>query len=100
MNEELTRLSKWFKAMHKAQGRGGGKYLADALDLPSSTITKLANGKTNFDLKTIRTIALLQTSKDEQYNKSSLNWEYAEDGFIIRGRQVGKKEIVTWTLKK
>ena len=96
MEKELKLLNAWFGAMHKAHGRGGNKYLADKLNLPPTTITKLINGKTSFDVKTCRTIALLQASKDIYYKSCKLLWEHTEDGFTIRGRLKDNEIYLTW----
>ena len=97
MEKEIQLLNVWFSAMHKAHGRGGNKYLADKLNLPNTTITKLINGGTKFDLKTVRTIALLQSSKDEYYSNCKLMWEHSENGFIIRGREKNNEIVLTWS---
>lgn len=95
MNEEQT-LRHWLKCMSEAAGYGGGKYIAERLDMPAATISKLLKGKTKFDIKTIRAVAMLQASKDAFYPTCPIKWEHTSGPYIFRCRINGVEEIITW----
>jgi hypothetical protein len=98
MSEEES-LRYWMKCMSEAAGYGGGKYISERLDMPQTTVSKLLSGKTKFDVKTIRAIAMLQASKDTFYQTCPIKWEHTAGPYVFRCRINGVEEIITWQKK-
>jgi hypothetical protein len=97
---ETDTLSKWFKACYSVIGRGAGTYFWERVKLPQPISSRLASGKTSFDDKTLRTLALVLSSRDINFAHLPLVWEREKSGYVFRSRLDNTTEVITWELKK
>lgn len=89
----------WIRSITKSLGRGGHTHVAGALGISKSHLSKIMTRKSGFDDKTLRAMAWILSSKDENYLKYPIEKEQRVGSFIFRTRTVSDKEkVLTWAV--